>query len=177
MARGPSERDNIDRFARNLTATGVCHQECHAVTAQRPVDVNNYARIKTTPLALAAVLALLAVATVAHLLVTSIRRRRRDLAVLKSLGFVRRQVSAAVAWQATVVVALALLIGLPVGVAVGREAWRFFATRLGVAPDPELPVLAGLVVIPAALAIANAVAAAPAWVAGRLHPATVLRTE
>ncbi len=177
MVHGPSEHDNIARFARNLKATGVCHQECRAVTAQRPADVNNYARIKTTPLALAGVLALLAVATVAHLLVTSVRRRRRDLAVLKTLGFVRRQVSAAVAWQATIVVVIALLIGLPVGVAAGREAWRFFATRLGVAPDPQVPVLAVLVFIPAALAIANAVAAAPAWAAGRLRPATVLRTE
>jgi len=78
MAQGAAEHDNIARLARNLNATGVCHQECSAVTAQRPADVNNYARIKATPLALAGVLALLAVATVAHLLVTSIRRRRRD---------------------------------------------------------------------------------------------------
>ncbi len=177
MVQGPSEHDNIARLARNLKATGVCHQECSAITAQRPTDVSNYARIESTPLALSGVLALLAVATVAHLLVTSIRRRRRDLAVLKALGFVRRQVSAAVAWQATIVVALALLIGLPVGVAAGREAWRFFATRLGVDPDPQVPILAALVSIPVALAIANAVAAAPAWVAGRLRPATVLRTE
>jgi len=177
MQHGPREHANIARLARNLKPSGVCHQECRAVTAQRPADVNNYSRIKTTPLALAGVLALLAVATVAHLLVTSIRRRQRDLAVLKTLGFVRRQVSAAVAWQATIVVALALLIGLPVGVAGGREAWRFFATRLGVAPDPHVPVLAVLVFIPAALAVANAVAAVPAWVAGRLRPANVLHME
>ena len=152
-------------------------RECGAVTAQRPADVNNYARIKATPVALAGVLALLAVATVAHLLVTSIRRRRRDLAVLKTLGFSRRQVSAAVAWQATIVVAIALLVGLPVGVAAGRWAWLFFSARLGVAPDLQVPLLAVLLSIPAALAIANAVAAAPGWVAGRLRPAPVLRTE
>jgi hypothetical protein len=177
MVHGPTEQDNIARFARNLRATGVCHQECGAVTAQRPADVNNYARIKATPLALAGVLALLAAATVAHLLVTSIRRRRRDLAVLKTLGFVRRQVSAAVAWQATIVMALALLVGLPVGVAVGRRAWLFFAARLGVAPDIQVPLLPVLLSIPAALAIANAVAVAPGWVAGRLRPAPVLGTD
>ncbi|MDQ6695983.1 MAG: ABC transporter permease [Actinomycetota bacterium] len=177
MAHGPSEHDNISRLARNLRAAGVCHQGCRAVTAQRPADVNNYARIKSTPLALAGVLAVLAVATVAHFLVTSIRRRRRDLAVLKSLGFVRRQVSAAVAWQATIITGLSLLIGLPIGVAAGRETWRFFATRLGVDPTPQVPILAVLLSIPAALAIANAVAAAPAWAAGRLRPATVLRAE
>jgi hypothetical protein len=179
MAHGPTERKNIARLARSVGASGVCpaDQQCGAVTAQRPADVNNYARITATPLALAGVLALLAVATVAHLLVTSIRRRRRDLAVLKILGFVRRQVSATVAWQATIVVALALLVGLPVGLAAGRWAWLFFAARLGVAPDVQVPLLPMLLAIPAALLIANAVAAAPGWVAGRLQPAPVLRTE
>jgi hypothetical protein len=180
MVPGPTEHDNLARLARNLTTTRMCssgHQACGAVTAQRPADVNNYARIKSTPLALAGVLAVLAVATVAHLLVTSIRRRRRDLAVLKALGFVRRQVSTAVACQATAVVALALLVGLPVGVSVGRWAWLFFAGRLGVAADLQVPLFPVLLSIPAALAIANAVAAAPAWVAGRLRPAVVLRTE
>jgi hypothetical protein len=180
MVHGPTEQDNIARLTANLEGAGLCasgQQACGAVTAQRPADVNNYARIKSTPLVLAGVLALLAVATVAHLLVTSVRRRRRDLAVLKTLGFVRRQVSAAVAWQATIVVALALLVGLPLGVAVGRGAWLFFATRLGVASDPQLPLLGVLLFIPATLVIANAVAAVPGWVAGRLRPALVLRTE
>src|SRR5205807_3638974 len=109
--------------------------------AQRPVDILNYSRVQGTPLALAGLLAVLAVATVAHLLVTSIRRRRRDLAVLKTLGFVRRQVSAAVAWQATTLVVLALLVGLPAGVAAGRWLWQVFAGRTGIAPDPRVPVL------------------------------------
>lgn len=177
MVHGSTEHDDTARLARNLRATGVCHQDCRAVTAQRPADVKNYTRIKATPLALAGVLALLALATVAHLLFTSIRRRRRDLAVLKTLGFLRRQVSVAVAWQASIVVALALLVGLPLGVAAGRWAWLFFGTRLGVAPDPQVPLRPLLLSIPAALAIANAVAAAPGWVAGRLQPAPVLRTE
>ena len=43
----------------------------------------------------------LAVAALGHTLVSSIRRRRRDLATLKTLGFTRGQVSATVAWQAT----------------------------------------------------------------------------
>src|SRR5207244_642468 len=104
--------------------------------AQRPVDVLNYSRIQATPLALATVLALLAMATVAHLLLTSIRRRRRDLAVLKALGFVRSQVFAAVAWQATTLVGLALLVGLPLGVAAGRWTWQVFAGRLGASAAP-----------------------------------------
>ena len=179
VAPGPHARADMARVVRRLDAAGACPKDqfCSAVTAQRPVDVNNYARIKATPLALAGVLAVLAVATVTQFLVMSSRLRRRDFAVLKTLGFVRGQVSAAVAWQASILVGLALLVGLPVGVAAGRWTWQVFATRLGAAPDPRLPLLPVLVSIPAALAIANAVAVAPGWSAGRQRPAPVLRAE
>jgi ABC-type lipoprotein release transport system permease subunit len=157
----------------------ICPQDqpCSANVAQRPVDVLNYSRIQGTPLALATLLALLAVATVAHLLMTSVRRRRRDLAVLKTLGFVRAQISAAVAWQATTLVGLALLAGLPLGVATGRWTWELFAGRLGVAPGSRVPVLSVLLAVPVALAIANALAAGPGLVAAGLRPAAVLRSE
>jgi ABC-type lipoprotein release transport system permease subunit len=117
------------------------------------------------------------VATIAHLLVTSIRRRRRDLAVLKTMGFVRGQVSAAVAWQATTLVLLALFVGLPLGVAGGRWIWQVFADRIGINPDPRVPLLTLALFIPVALVVANLLAAGPGWVAGRLKPAPVLRTE
>jgi len=171
---------NIARFRTNLAnAEGVCPQDqvCTVETAKRPVDILNYTRIQTTPLALAGLLALLAVATIAHLLVTSIRRRRRDLAVLKTMGFVRRQVSAAVAWQATTLVLIALLVGLPVGIAAGRWIWQVFADRIGIAPDPRVPVLLLALSVPVALVVANLLAAGPGLVASRLKPAPVLRTE
>jgi hypothetical protein len=150
---------------------------CNPATTIRPASILNYARVQGTPLALAAVLALLAVATIAHLLFTSIRRRRRDLAVLKTLGFVRGQVSATVAWQATAVVAISLAVGIPVGVVAGRSVWTAFADRLGVPGDPRVPLVTLLVAVPVALVVANALAAGPGWVAGRLKPAPVLRTE
>ena len=179
LAPGARSRADIARFRQNLSAAGACpgDQVCGVSTAQRPVDILNYSRVQGTPLALAALLAFLAVATVAHLLVTSIRRRRRDLAVLKTLGFVRGQVSAAVAWQATTLVVLALIVGLPVGVAAGRWVWLFFAGRLGVGASPIMPMVFLLLAVPLAVAVANALAAGPGWVAGRLPPAPVLRTE
>ncbi|MDQ6909421.1 MAG: FtsX-like permease family protein [Actinomycetota bacterium] len=179
LSRRGGEAPNAALVVRNLIASGLCpaDQDCPFVTAQRPADVKNYARIQRTPLALAGVLALLGVATVAHVLVTSIRRRRRDFAVLKTLGFTRTQVSGAVAWQATVLVLLALVVGLPIGVAAGRWSWQFFSRWLGVTAETHVPVLAVLGAVPVALLVANAVAAVPGWVAGRLRPGTVLRTE
>lgn len=71
------------------------------------------------PLALGLVLVALAVGTLAQVLLTSVRRRR-DLAVLKTLGLSRWQVQAVVAWQAVALAAAALAVGLPLGVVAGR---------------------------------------------------------
>ena len=144
---------------------------------ERPSDIVSYSRVRSTPLVLAGVLALLAIATVAHALVTAVRRRRRDLALLKTLGFTRRQISASVAWQATTFGVVALLIGIPAGIIVGRWAWITLADNLGTVAEPIVPVLALVVGVPLVVAIANLVAFVPGRIAAALRPATVLRSE
>jgi hypothetical protein len=66
---------------------------------------------------------------------------------------------------------------LPAGVAGGRWAWRYLATQLGVLPEPAIPLTAIVIAIPAALVVANLIAAAPGQAAARTPPAAVLRTE
>jgi hypothetical protein len=149
----------------------------NAVGGAKPVDVANYNRVDSMPIVIGVLLGLMAIATLVHTLMTSIRRRRRDLAILKTLGFERSQVSRVVMWQATTIVSLAVLIGIPVGIAAGRWAWTLFAEELGVVPDARVPIAATLLLVPAALLIANLIAALPARLAGRTRPAVVLRAE
>ena len=144
---------------------------------QRPGDIRNYAAIRDTPLALGAVLALLAVGTLAHVLLTGLRRRRRELAVLKTLGLVRSQLLRVAAWQATALAAAALVIGLPLGVLAGRWAWAVFAGSAGVSGVADVPAPLVLLAVPATLALANLIAAGPGWNAARGRPASVLRTQ
>jgi putative ABC transport system permease protein len=144
--------------------------------ASRPGDVSNYARVRGTGVVLSAALALIALGFLVHVLVSSVRRRRGDLAVFKTLGFARRQVAATSVWQAATMAALALVIGIPIGLAVSALVWRAFAEALGIAPDGVLPAGAFLA-IPVVLALAVVVAVVPALLAARTHPATVLRSE
>jgi ABC-type lipoprotein release transport system permease subunit len=144
---------------------------------QRPGDIKDYAAISGTPLALGAVLAVLAVGTLAHVLLTGVRRRRRDVAVLKTLGFTRAQVHGVVAWEATALAAAALLIGIPAGVIAGRWAWTLFADAVGVASQATVEVAFVLLAIPVTLVLANLIAVWPGWRAARLRPAAVLRAE
>ena len=109
----------------------------------------------------------MALATLVHALVTSVAARRRDLALLKTLGFTKRQILAAVGWQASVIVAIALLVGLPLGIAGGRVAWQAFAHQVGVIGVADVPALVlGLVAIGVVL-VANGVATVPGRAAAR----------
>jgi hypothetical protein len=165
------------RFVSLLTAAGCPVGTCQALTAAQPAAISNYSRVRATPLVLGGLLALLAVALIAQALLTTLRRRRRDFAVVKALGFRRWQISAAVAWQATALTAVALLAGLPLGVAGGRWAWALFAGSVGISPSATVPLGAVLLTIPIALLLANAIAAGPGWAAAQIKPAVTLRNE
>jgi hypothetical protein len=142
-----------------------------------PNEVENLRRVSGLPVLLAALLGVLGAATLGHLLVTVLRRRRRDLGVLKTLGFVRGQVAATVAWQATTLAFLALLVGLPLGVVAGRWAWLLVNQGLGSLAGPVVPTIALLAAVPVTVLVANLVAALPARAAAATRPAVVLRSE
>jgi len=173
FAPGVSRDAGLAAVANDLTGL----PDPFVAAAERPANVVSLASIAGLPVALSGLLALIAAGTLAHMLASSTRRRRRDLAILKTLGFTGRQVRHAIAWQATTIAAIALLIGLPAGIAGGRWAWRVFATQLGVLPEPAVPLTTIVIAIPAALALANLIAAAPARAAAHTPSATVLRTE
>jgi ABC-type antimicrobial peptide transport system permease subunit len=107
----------------------------------------------------------------------SVRARRRELAILRALGFTGRQMRDSVRVQALATMVVALAAGIPVGVALGRLAWRAFADQLGVAAGPVVPLGWIVVTVVGGVAVALVAAALPARVAARVHPATVLRAE
>ncbi len=144
--------------------------------ATPPPEVRDLSGATALPLALAVVLMLLACGTIAHTLLTSVRQRRRELAILQTLGFVTRQVRATVAWQATAIAGVGLVAGLPLGLIAGRYAWLLFAGHVAIIPAPVVSPLT-LLAFPVVLAVANLIAAIPARTAARTQPAVVLRAE
>ncbi|GAC1312240.1 MAG: hypothetical protein NVSMB16_09100 [Acidimicrobiales bacterium] len=143
----------------------------------RPAEIASSRSIGGAPILLAVALAAASTMSLSLSLGASVRRRRRDLAVLKAIGFTRRQIAATVSWQATTIVVLGLVIGVPVGAAVGRVLWRRFADQLFVVALPTLPLIAIAAVVVVAAVLANAVSVLPARLASRVDPSTVLRPE
>ena len=151
----------------------------HDLTYQpaEPTVLINFGESVNFPLLFAVALSVFGAATLLHLLLVSVASRRVEAGLLKALGFVRRQVAAAVCWQATTVALAGIAVGVPVGVAAGRVLWRVFATNFGVVPvDVVEPVLIAALVA-GVLAVANLLAAVPALLAARSQPARLLRAE
>jgi len=144
---------------------------------QRPAEIVNYQSTGASPGILAAGLAVGAVVALGLTLGASVRRRRRDIALLKTLGFTRSQLAVAVAWQASVAAFVGIVVGVPVGIALGRWLWDLFARDIYAVPLPTVPVLEIVLVALGALVLANLVAAAPGQMAARTPTALVLRAE
>ncbi len=142
-----------------------------------PADLVNFGQLQSLPLLLGLALGLLALLTITQLLLTSVHRRRRDLAVLRALGFTGGQVRATVSWMAVTLAAVALAVGIPVGLLCGSQAWRFFAGQLGISDVTRTPVLSFVLLAVAGLALAVAIASVPGISAGRIRPADALRAE
>jgi hypothetical protein len=142
-----------------------------------PTSLVNFGEAVNFPLIFGVILAVFGAATLVHLLVVSVARRRREVGLLKVLGFVNHQVASTVAWQATTLALVGIVVGIPLGVAAGEAVWRTFATNLGVVPVSVVPIwqIAGLVA--GVVVIANLLAIAPALAAARSEPGQLLRAQ
>lgn len=141
-----------------------------------PADVRSLSRVRSTPLLVAGVLAVLGGVAFAFVLVSGVRGRRREIALLKTFGFRSLDVAGTVAWQATATAVVAGAIGIPLGIVAGRLGWAVLADVLGVDRDGRVPLR--LLAVPAGLVVvANLLAVVPGVVAARTRPAPMLRAE
>jgi putative ABC transport system permease protein len=141
-----------------------------------PTSLVNFGEAVNFPVIFGAMLALFGAATLAHLLAVSVSRRRREVGLLKVLGFVNRQVASAVSWQSTTLALVGIVVGVPLGVVAGRATWNAFADNLGAVPVSVVPVWLVCVLVAGVVVAANVLSVAPALVATRSRPGDLLRT-
>jgi ABC-type antimicrobial peptide transport system permease subunit len=146
----------------------------------QPVDraeIVNYRSTGTTPTLLAVGLAPGAMTALGLTLAASVRQRRRDLALLKTLGFTRRQLLATVGLQASVAARVGVVVGVPLGIVSGRRLWTLFAREIFAVPYPSVPVGQIIIVVVGALMLATLVAIPLGLSAARTRTSLLLRAE
>jgi putative ABC transport system permease protein len=147
------------------------------LSVQRPAQIVDYRSMGLTPLVLAIALAAGATIALGLTLMASVRWRRHELAILKAMGFTPRQLRSSVLWQAGIVAAVGIIVGVPLGVAAGRSLWTLFAQEIGVVPAPIVPFGPLTIAATLALALALGLSAVPATIAARTPAVTVLAPE
>ena len=181
-AAGLASLQRIAQTAREILAAlprkaGAAGGSIEVLPVQYPAEIENYRTIGALPALLAAGLAVGAVIALGLTITASVRRRRRELALLKVLGFTQRQLAACIAWQATLAAAIGVIAGIPLGITLGRWLWILFASEIYAVPEPTVPPLSLALVGLGALVLANVVAAVPGRYAARTPTALVLRAE
>ena len=126
-------------------------------------------------------LAIVAGLGVLNTILLTVRERRRDLGMLKSIGMTPRQVTAMMVTSATAFGVIGSLIGVPAGILIHRAVVPAMIQAINaILPSSLLDVWAAGLLAPLALSgivIAAAGAFVPARNAGRLSVATVLHNE
>jgi ABC-type lipoprotein release transport system permease subunit len=147
------------------------------LSVQRPAEIVTGRAATSLPVFLAGTLAVATLASLGLALANATRRRRRELALLRTIGFTGRQLGAVVSWLATATVVIGLAVGVPLGIVVGRLTWQAFADQLDVVHTPRVPLVTIVLLVIVAVALANAIAAAPARRARQVATASLLRPE
>ena len=105
----------------------------------------------------------------------AIRVRRRELAVIRSLGCRTSQIYVTLCWQALTIVLIGLIVGVPLGAIAGSSLWRTFASGLGIMPTPTFPLTGIALVIGVAIVVSVFAALPPGRRAAADRPAVALR--
>jgi len=141
------------------------------------VDLRNLERLRTVPWLIAGLIAILALATLVHALVTILGRNRVTLAVLSAIGFTRRQRRGVAVFASVVLVAIGVVIGIPIGLILSARIWHAVSVGIDLPTPTTVPWNTLIVATAGALGLAAVVALIASRGSARLTPSEQLRVE
>jgi predicted lysophospholipase L1 biosynthesis ABC-type transport system permease subunit len=142
-----------------------------------PGEIDRLTAVEDLPRYMAIFMAALAAAAISFATTTTVRQRRRDLAVLRVLGMTARHIRSVVVVLVLALTGLGALLGGVLGIIVGRQVWKAVMGSVSLPFSPSLPVAAVVLVPVAVVVLAQLVATGSRRSAGRIPAALVLRTE
>jgi putative ABC transport system permease protein len=145
--------------------------------AGTPAEVDSLEALAVFPRWLTVVLVVLVGIPVVHSLVLSVRGRRRDLAVMAALGATPRTLRRIGLVQGLTVVLAGVVVGIPLGIVLGRWTWAIVAESFGTIVEPIVPAPAVLAIGVGVLLVGALVGGTPVWRTDRFSILRSLRPE
>ena len=142
-----------------------------------PSSVTAIEEISQVPPLIAGLVAVLGIAAAGNALLLAVRRRGSEIAVLRALGLRPSDARRVLGWQAATMATVTALVGVPVGILLGRLVWTGIARPTNVVIRVDVVPIQLVAVSIFLLAVLLALAIWPGRRAGRLCPADVLRSE
>jgi cell division protein FtsX len=142
-----------------------------------PGEIDRLTAVEDLPRYMAVFMAALAAAAISFATATTVRQRRRDLAVLRVLGMTARHIRSVVVVLVLALTGFGAMLGGVLGIIVGRQVWKAVMGSVSLPFSPSLPVAAVVLVPVAVVVLAQLVATGSRRSAGRIPAALVLRTE
>jgi hypothetical protein len=168
-----TDPSDIDGLRQSFEAAGAPTD-----TAVRPTELGLLDEVRRVPTYVAGFVAALGALATFHALVVTSRRRRGELMVMRALGSRPRDVASVIRWQGLVLTTVAIVVGVPLGLAAGRVVWVRVATSRELVVSVDVPWLS--IVSVAGVAVVGGVvvlAWPPVRDLVRRRPAEDLRTE
>jgi putative ABC transport system permease protein len=107
--------------------------------------------------------------------IRSVVERRREIGILRAIGFKRREILASFITETLFITTLSVIIGVAIGLVVSYEIFNSLAAGAGVTWSVPWGQLVYITAITYAVALACTIA--PAFRASRIPPAEALRTN
>jgi ABC-type antimicrobial peptide transport system permease subunit len=149
-----------------------------ATTAvEPPVELARLRQVQGFPWALAVFLGVIGFVALIHALVTSVGLHRKEVAVLRTLGMTPLGATEAMFTAVLVFAIIGALVGVPLGVFVGRAVWHGLAGSLGVVIATRIPWLHVVGVALVGTILLALLALLPVRTVVRAQPASALRAE
>jgi hypothetical protein len=145
-------------------------------TSAAPAEIQQLDGVLGLVLGAAAVSFTVMLAILSYALLAQVRTHRRDMAVLHAVGFTQRQLAVVVAWQSLPLAVVSTLIGIPIGIELGRRQYTAFARRLGVIESPSTSPLIVVGLVAGVLVALSISVAAAMMMARRTRSAQLLRS-
>jgi ABC-type lipoprotein release transport system permease subunit len=151
-----AELDEVTAAVGDALGTDQVFGVTDEIAGPQLVDIEH---VRNLPIALAAMLALLAVGMVGQVIIGSTHARGAELGILRALGMRPRQIRGAIVVQAVAISTSVLIVAIPLGIAIGRQGWKAFALSLGTKPEVSVAtawlsaLIVGLLVLASVLAL------------------------